>query len=94
MKRACLSLIVITIISILSSCQKDENGNRISYYKNKTGEGYVFFKFGNDSITPIRNSAVEIISYGKYTGYGELFAGRAHHTNIVYTGNNYLGKYS
>ena len=74
------------VLFTAASCEKDENGNRITYYKNKTGEGYVFFKFKNDSIAPIANAKIEIESYahGMYVNNT--------HFDYVYTDNN--GKYS
>ena len=60
-KLSFLVLIFIAILFTTVSCQKDENGNRITYYKNKTGEGYVFFKFIIKVVMLIKNLANIII---------------------------------
>jgi len=80
-------LLAAAVLLIAASCQKDENGNRITYYKNKTGEGYVFFKFKNDSIAPIENAIIKIESYTV-----GMFSTITRHYDYVYTDNN--GKYS
>jgi len=90
MKRLTFLLTVVTVLLCLS-CEKDDKGQRITYYKNKTGEGYVFYKFDNDSIVPTNNSRIEITSYLQGSGSG-LFYSRSNHTDIVYTNNE--GKYS
>lgn len=84
-----LKLIAITSIIMLLciSCEKDENGNRITYYKNKTGEGYVFYKFENDSIAPIESVKIGIESY-----IVEMFSTITRHFDYVNIDNN--GKYS
>jgi hypothetical protein len=85
-----VKLILLAIAAILfttAACEKDENGNRITYYKNKTGEGYVFYKFENDSIAPIANAKTQIESYIR--GWFTTFTS---HFDYVYTDNN--GKYS
>ncbi|MCL2132375.1 MAG: hypothetical protein FWH36_08020 [Lentimicrobiaceae bacterium] len=85
-----IKIVLLTATAILftaTSCQKDENGNRITYYKNKTGEGYVFYKFKNDSIAPIVNAKTQIESYR----FG-MFSTLTNHFDYVYTDNS--GKYS
>jgi len=86
MKKIKILITIISTILLFNSCEKDENGNRITYYKNKIGEGYVFYKFKNDSIAPIVNAKVEIQSYA----HG-MFV-NANHFDYVYT--DYNGKYS
>jgi len=83
--------LLLGISFVCISCEKDEKGQRITYYKDKTGEGYVFYKFDNDSIVPANNSRVKITSCLQGSGYG-LFYSRPNHTDVVYTDNN--GKYS
>jgi hypothetical protein len=80
-------LILLSLSFIYSACQKDENGKWITYYKNKTGEGYVFYKFRNDSIAPIINTQVLIESYTR--GWYYTFTS---HFDYAYTDNS--GKYS
>ena len=83
-------LLLLSSIFICANCEKDDRGYWVSYYKKKTGEGYVFFKFENDSITPISNLAVEIISYAE-NPWDMFSTGPLRSTSIVYTNNN--GKY-
>ncbi len=88
MKNVKLTLLAIAAtLFITVACEKDDNGNRITYYKNKTGEGYVFYKFSNDSIAPIANAKTQIESY-----YFGMFSTLKNHFDYVYTDNN--GKYS
>jgi len=86
MKNLKLFLVATAAILFITACKKDENGNRITYYKNKTGEGYVFFKFKNDSIAPVENVKIEIESYTV-----GMFSTITRHYDYVYTDNN--GKY-
>ena len=46
-----LSIAVVLIFS-LASCEKDINGIPVKYYENVTGEGYVFEKHNDGTITP------------------------------------------
>ena len=82
-------LVLVLIIFGLTDfgCEKDELGHKITYYKDKTGEGYVFFKFKNDSIAPIKDAKIEIKTYTKGS---ELF-GMQHFDHINVDDN---GKYS
>ena len=86
-----LTTFIATIILLFTSCERDEQGHRISYYKNKTGEGYVFYKFENDSIAPINNLKVEVRSCFIST-HMFIAGGHYSHSGIVYTNNE--GKYS
>jgi len=79
---------VAFLLLTVASCQKDENGYRITYYKNKKAIGYLFYKFENDSIAPITNFKMK--SYSSSGGIGWLFSGKSH-TDYVYSDNN--GKY-
>ena len=86
-----IKIILMASILLCLSCEKDEQGKWISYYKNKIGEGYVFYKFENDSIVPINNLGIEIISYARIRWI--MFGiGKHDHTDVVYT--NSEGKYS
>ena len=89
MKNVTKILVVATaaVLFAVASCQKDENGNRITYYNKKTGEGYVFYKFENDSIAPITNAKTQIQSYRM-----GMFSTITVHSDCIYTDNN--GKYS
>ena len=86
MKKFSFLVLIFTAVLYLS-CEKDEKGQRITYYKNKTGEGYVFFKFKNDSIAPIENAKIGIEFYR--VGW---FSTITNHFDYIYTDNN--GKYS
>jgi len=86
-----LFLITATIL-LFNSCEKviDENGYHITYYKNKTAEGYVFYYNKFDSIWPAKNNFVTIESV--YCS-GGLFGGVCkEHKDIVFTDK--FGKYS
>jgi hypothetical protein len=87
MKALRITLLLIATVLLLSSCKKDENGYYIKYYEDKTGVGYVFYKFESDSIAPIADVKMSIKSY---TGGGELF--NSNHFDYTYTDNN--GKYT
>ena len=87
MKNIKILLLALVAILFTISCKKDENGNRITYYNNKTGEGYVFLKFNNDSIAPIKNVKTQIESYT-----AEWFSTFTSHFDYVFTDNT--GKYS
>ena len=52
MKKLRILLIIIATILLFNSCEKDENGYRITYYKNKTAVGYVY---SVETHTPISN---------------------------------------
>jgi len=101
------NIILVAIISTLisfSSCVKDENGYRITYYKNKTGEGYVFFVHYSDtlpltikdrieeglidSVRPAPNVKIKIEAFTR----GFMDTGILCHSDYVYTSDN--GKYS
>ena len=75
MKKVNFLLFLLVAILLFSGCEKDENGNRIQYYSNKTGEGYVFLKFENDSIAPINYFECHVNTYssgGLFTTYHHL----------------------
>jgi len=94
----------VVAVLLLAACQKDENGNRITYYKNKTGEGYVFFVYYSDtlllrvpdrieknlidSMRPAPNVKIEIHAFTN----GFMDTGILRHFDYVYTDNS--GKYS
>jgi hypothetical protein len=86
MKKLKLGLILMVTI-LLFSCEKDENGYYIKYYKDRTGTGYIFYKWNNDSIAPIPNLKMEIRAH---TQGSDLFPGKDHF-DYVYTDKN--GKY-
>jgi len=53
MKRLTVILsIAIVLIFFFASCEKDVNGIPVKYYENVTGEGYVFVKHDDGTITP------------------------------------------
>ena len=88
--RSIRTILLATAVAVLfsaASCEKDENGNRITYYKKKTGEGYVFYKFKNDSVAPIANAKTQIESYTV-----GMFSTITNHFDYVCTDSN--GKYS
>ncbi|MDR0205723.1 MAG: hypothetical protein LBI45_00450 [Bacteroidales bacterium] len=90
MKKNKILLLFATIL-LLISCEKDENGYHITYYKNKIAIGYVFYgKYETDSIWPAKCNRVEIESI--YSIEGELFGYSKIHKDIVYTDE--CGKYS
>jgi hypothetical protein len=87
-------LLFISTILLFISCNKeiDENGYKITYYKNKTAVGYCYFcHIANDSVWPAINMRVIIES--SYTSKGWIFGGEyIKHEDIVYTDE--FGKYS
>ncbi|MDR3047870.1 MAG: hypothetical protein LBU51_09755 [Bacteroidales bacterium] len=85
MKKVNFLLFLLVAILLFSGCEKDENGNRIQYYSNKTGEGYVFLKFENDSIAPINNITWSI----KSDGGGALIFGVTHYDYVNTDINGY-----
>jgi len=89
MKKNALILFVSILLCI--SCEKDDNGQRISYYKNKIGEGYVFIKFKNDSIAPVKNAKIRI-EFWAHSGMSGILSSRIKHSDYFNTDNN--GKYS
>ena len=53
MKRLTVILsIAIVLIFFFASCEKDVNGIPVKYYENVTGEGYVFEKHSDGTISP------------------------------------------
>ena len=53
MKRVTVILnIVIVSILLLANCEKDTNGIPVKYYENVTGEGYIYYKYDDGTITP------------------------------------------
>ena len=55
MKRQIVILSIITVLILfLANCEKDTNGIPIKYYENVTGEGYVFEKSNDGTITPLK----------------------------------------
>jgi len=95
LKKYTALLLLLSILFTSMSCEKDDQGQRITYYKNKTGEGYVFYKYYSagidspiDSIKPAANVKIEIECYTQ----GFMDAGILSHSDYVYTDNN--GKYS
>ena len=91
MKQIKILLVTVATILLFNSCEKiiDENGHRITYYKNKTAVGYLFYKFENDSIAPITNFKMESYCSGENRGW--IFPWGKSHTDYVYTDDN--GKY-
>jgi hypothetical protein len=83
-------LLFISTILLFISCNKeiDENGYKITYYKNKTAVGYVFYMFENDSTSPVPNIKMESYCSG---GSGWILPGGNSHIDHVYSDNN--GKY-
>ena len=88
-----VAVLLVGILFVAYGCKKeiDDQGNRITYYKNKTGEGYFFFKYNNDSIGAMKNAKIGIESWAS-DGWTGIFAGRITHFDYVYTDAN--GKYS
>jgi hypothetical protein len=84
MKTVKILCTVIFATLLLAGCQKDEDGYRISYYKDKIGVGYVFYKNDDGSISPIRNYPISIIATAS-NGASELFYVKLSHTDIVTT---------
>jgi hypothetical protein len=60
MKKLKLALILMATILLFNSCEKDEQGRILKYYKHVTGEGYVFYKYLDGSIAPFPNQEVEV----------------------------------
>jgi hypothetical protein len=81
-----LILIIFATVLLLNSCKKDENGNYITYYNNKKAVGWLFYKFGNDSIVPIAN--LKFKSYCSGGTGGDLFGVFLTHTDYGYTDND------
>jgi len=90
MKKLKILIVIITTVLFLNSCNKDENGYRISYYKNKTAVGWLYYKFENDSIAPITNFKMKSYCSGEDRGW--IFPWSREHTDYVYTDNN--GKFT
>jgi len=96
-----------TAVSVTTSCEKeiDEQGQRITYYNNKTGEGYVFYAYSSDTLPflsvkdRIENNLIDSmrpapnikIEVHQYTA-GFMSTGILRHFDYVYTDNS--GKYS
>jgi hypothetical protein len=58
MKRLTVILsIVIVLIFFLANCEKDVNGIPVKYYDNVTGEGYVFERHNDGTISPYTHHA-------------------------------------
>jgi hypothetical protein len=62
MKKLKLALILMATI-LLFSCEKDEQGRILKYYKHVTGEGYVFYKYLDGTISPC---AMEVTIEAEY----------------------------
>jgi len=90
MKRFKILIAIIATILLFNSCEKDENGYRITYYKNKTAIGWLFYKFENDSIAPITNFKMKSYCSGENRGW--IFPWSREHIDYVYTDNN--GKFT
>ena len=100
-----LLLLLLSILFTSMSCEKDDQGNKVTYYKNKIGEGYVFFacssntgsflspngRIKRDLIDSIRPASDVKIKIHSYT-QGFMDMGILRHFDYVYTDNN--GKYS
>ncbi len=82
-------ILIVTLFLCCTACKKDENGNRITYYKNKTGEGHVFFKFKNDSIAPIKDAKIGLEYWT--AGSGGFFSTALKHVGYVQANSD--GKY-
>jgi hypothetical protein len=83
-------LIATVAILLLNSCtkdEKDENGYRIKYYKDKTGVGYVY---SSDSLNPAPNILLHIEAF-LYLGSG-IFTTISSHVDYCYTDKN--GKFT
>jgi hypothetical protein len=52
--------LLFALASLIVSCEKDERGQTLTYYKHVTAEGYVFYKYLDGSIEPFANQEVEI----------------------------------
>jgi hypothetical protein len=89
MKKLKLALILMTTI-FLFSCEKDEQGRILKYYKHVTGEGYVFYKYLDGSIAPSPHQEVEVTA--KLHPNGGLAGFNMGNTQKVKTDIN--GKYS
>jgi len=48
-----VGLVVVGLCLSAVSCEKDENGNRVTYYKTE-GEGYIFYRDSNKPIEGIK----------------------------------------
>ena len=68
MKKICFSLIIISIVLFLNSCNKDEYG--IKYYKHVTGEGCAFYKYLDGTIAPFANLECGIEAIHEFAGMG------------------------
>jgi hypothetical protein len=90
MKQVKILLLLVATVFLFNSCQKDENGYRITYYKDKIVVGWLFYKFENDSIAPIPNIKMESYCSGEDRGW--IFPWSREHTDYVYTDNN--GKFT
>jgi len=83
---------VIFATLLLAGCEKDEDGQWIRYYKQPTGEGYVFVKNADGSITPYSNKTDCISLEAGWTKGSGLFGTSRKHTDLYSTDAN--GKFT
>ena len=84
-----LLLFAVAILFATASCTKDENGYKITYYRNKTVVGYCFYyyDFDKDSISPAKNVAITMKSLYSWSAWSSS----KEHSETVYTDE--FGKY-
>jgi hypothetical protein len=63
MKKIILILTASIILLFFVSCEKDQNGNRVSYYKT-TGEGYLFDGTNNKPLKGVKIMVVSLFHEG------------------------------
>lgn len=85
------SILIITIVVLmLNSCARDED--LIRYYKQPTGEGYVFVKNEDGTITPYANKKDCIRLESSWNDGSELFSPSGRHKDLFSTDAN--GKFT
>jgi hypothetical protein len=90
MKTVKILCTVIFATLLLAGCQKDEDG--IRYYKQPTGEGYVFVKNADGTITPFANKENILALEASGNSGSGLFDAFWEHTDIYSTDAN--GKFT
>jgi hypothetical protein len=74
MKKLKLALILMVTI-LLFSCEKDEQGRILKYYKHVTGKGHVFYKYLDGTISPCTMEVTVSASVYDNVGMGGINPG-------------------
>ena len=92
-----LGIVIISTL-FLTNCEKDTNGIPVKYYENVTGEGYVFYKYNDGTITPYtfyhlwRGTGTPEVVVRADEKQGDIDADNYYHIDHLEVDNN--GKYT